>query len=116
MGTDASTNISVVVAVSLMVAAATWPASFPYQVAARVVICAMAVMAAVQASRVDRKTWVLGLSAIAVLFNPVFPIGLPRTATLAASVGALIGLITWLETFERAARFEPVARRFDVAP
>jgi hypothetical protein len=113
MGIDASTKV---VAVSLMAAAATWPASFPYQVATRVAICAIAIMAAVQASRVDRKAWVLGLSAIAVLFNPLFPMGLPRTAMLAASVGALMGLITWLVMFERAARFEPVARRPDVAP
>jgi hypothetical protein len=110
MVTDVGTNASVVLALTLMVAAAAWPAAAPYGFAAALVLCAIAVIATLEAVQVDRKVCALGLGAIAVFFNPFLSVGLSRRLALTASLGALGGLIAWLVMLERTVPPESIAQ------
>lgn len=53
-----------------------------YRVVLELVVCVSALLVVTQAVRTGKYFWAAGFSAIAVLFNPVVPVALSRTATL----------------------------------
>lgn len=69
-------GLQVCVAVLLAAALARWP--YAYYEVLRFVVCASAVYLAWLSAKDNRILWVIALAAIALLFNPVFPIYLAR--------------------------------------
>jgi len=53
------------------------------------VVCAGAIVAMLQATRVRKYGWILAFLAIAVLFNPLVPMVFSRSAYLTLYVGCL---------------------------
>jgi hypothetical protein len=103
-------KLSVGVAVAVAVGAPAWPPSAAYQFVASTVVCTIAIVAALQAHRTHHNLWLFGLAAIAVLFNPVVPIVLPRTVMLWASAGCLAAIAAWLMFLQRTVPARPVAQ------
>jgi hypothetical protein len=106
-------KLSVGVAVAVAVGAPAWPPSAAYQFVASTVVCTIAIVAALQAHRTHHNLWLFGLAAIAVLFNPVVPIVLPRTVMLWASAGCLTAIAAWLMFLQRTVPARPVAQVID---
>jgi Family of unknown function (DUF6804) len=59
-----------------------WRPSASYQVMLEILICVGALTAVAQAWRAGKYIWASGFVAIAVLFNPVVPVAISRTAFL----------------------------------
>ena len=67
--------VSVVV---LMVAVFWWHSSLNVRVLVQFIVCAGAGLVFVQAMRASKRLWAAGFFGIALLFNPVVPVALPR--------------------------------------
>jgi hypothetical protein len=53
-----------------------------YRVGLEIVVCVTALLVVTQAVRAGKYIWATGFSLVAVLFNPVVPIGLSGSASL----------------------------------
>lgn len=60
---------------ALMVAAILWNEVARYGLALRFVIALGSVMVALQATRARKRMWAAGFFAVAVLYNPLLPLG-----------------------------------------
>jgi signal transduction histidine kinase len=67
-----------------------WRSSDSRTLIAGLLVCAAAVVAMVQATRVRKYGWILPFFAITVLFNPLVPMVFSRTAFLALYLGCLV--------------------------
>ena len=59
-----------------------WRPSTSFQVMLGILICVSALLVVTQAVRAGKYIWALGFAAMAVLFNPVVPVGLSRSSFL----------------------------------
>ena len=59
---------------ALLLAMAFWPASSGYQTELNWIVSAAAIVIGIQACRTGDYLWSTGFLALAVLFNPVFPL------------------------------------------
>ncbi len=85
---------AVVAAAMLVLALADWP--YGYYQLLRVVVCAVAVWGAVLTYGMEKQGWTWLLGALAVLFNPVFPIYLEREVWAFIDVATAVLLIASL--------------------
>jgi hypothetical protein len=111
-------KISLAGAIALLAGVAVWPAA-AYHVAARTAVCVIALMAALQAGRTDRNLWMYGLVAVALVFNPLVLVELPRSIALAVTLGSLALLAAWLVVLQRTAAVRSASKFLyasDVAP
>jgi hypothetical protein len=94
-------KVSIGVAVALLLGLAFRPDLGGYAFLAQAFISAVAFAAAVQAARADRNFWMMGLAAIALVFNPLFEVTLPAPLTLPSIAVAIATQIGWIIVFER---------------
>ena len=70
------TKIMKWVCIAALLLAALWRSSVSSQLVLQLVVCAGAILVALQAVRAGKYPWAAGFLAIAVLFNPVVPVAL----------------------------------------
>jgi hypothetical protein len=102
-------KVSTGVAVALLAGIAVSPSLGGFAFLAQAAICVVAYAAAIQAARADRNLWMIGLAAIALVFNPLFTVTVPPPLilwTIAAAIGIQIG---WIVVFERTVAPQTVA-------
>jgi Family of unknown function (DUF6804) len=87
--------------VAMLFLAAFWRSSANFHLMLESVVCVAGVLVIAQAFRTGKYFWAAGFLAIAVLFNPVVPVGLPAhlliwmdLACLAAFLGSLAAIRT----------------------
>jgi signal transduction histidine kinase len=66
-----------------------WRSSDSRTLIAGFVVCAAAIVAAVQAVRVRKYGWIFAFVAITVLFNPLVPLAFPRSMFASFYLGCL---------------------------
>jgi hypothetical protein len=93
------TKIMTWVSISALFLAVVGRSSGYYQLVLQCVVCAGALVVVVQAWHADRYSWIVGFLAIALLFNPLAPVGLSPAmylwldwTSLAAFLISLAGL------------------------
>jgi len=59
-----------------------WRSSPNYQLLLQFLVCAGAILVALQAARAAKYSWAVGFSAIAVLYNPILSVALSRNMFL----------------------------------
>ena len=74
---------------ALLALAVLWRSSDSRTLIAGFVVCAGAIVAMLQATRVRKYGWILAFLAIAVLFNPLVPMVFSRGGFLTLYVGCL---------------------------
>ena len=74
---------------ALLALAVLWRSSDSRTLIAGFVVCAGAIVAMLQATRVRKYGWILAFLAIAVLFNPLVPMVFSRGCFLTLYVGCL---------------------------
>jgi Family of unknown function (DUF6804) len=102
-------KVSIGVAAALLLGLAFSPTLGGYAPLGQAAICAVAFAAAVQAARADRNLWVIGLAAIALVFNPLFTVAVPPPLVLWTIAGAIAIQIGWIIAYERAVAPQTVA-------
>ena len=60
---------------ALILAAMFWSYASRYELPLRFIVSLAAVLVAFQASRAKKRTWAFAFSALALLFNPLLPLG-----------------------------------------
>jgi len=65
-------------AIAVLLQAVLWRSSANYQLLLEFVVCAGAIVVALDAIHADEYVWATGFVAIALLFNPVAPVVLSR--------------------------------------
>jgi len=65
-------------AIAVLLQAVLWRSSANYQLLLEFVVCAGAIVVALDAVNADEYVWATGFVAIALLFNPVAPVVLSR--------------------------------------
>ena len=75
-----------------------------YSVMVQMIVCVGAIMVAVQAFHTSRVAAAVVFIAVAVLFNPVVPVELPRTMFLAMTTLSLALFLLSVITFRQNAR------------
>ena len=68
--------------IALLLPALFWRSSASYHLVLELVVCMGALLVVVQAVRAHKYFWATGFLAIALLFNPVVPIGASRSTFL----------------------------------
>lgn len=94
-------QVSIGVAVTLLLGVAVVPNLGGYAIPAQAVICGVAFAAALQAARADHNLWMIGLAAVALVFNPLFYVGVPEPLILWTIAGAILIQIGWVIAFAR---------------
>lgn len=74
---------------ALLALAVLWRASDNRTLVAGFVVCAGAIVAMLQGTRIRKHGWILAFLAIAMLFNPLLPMTFSRGAYLTLYVGCL---------------------------
>jgi hypothetical protein len=77
------------VAIVALLSAAIWRPSAGFEVLLQFVVCMSALLVSAQAWRARKYLWAVGFVSIAVLFNPVAPVGLSRGMFLWLDVACL---------------------------
>jgi hypothetical protein len=95
------TKLSIGAAVVLLLLAALWPAAFSLPAIASVAVCTAAVVSALKAGEMGRYIWLWTLVAIAVVFNPIAPVGMPYAAHVILSAACAMTLLGWLMVLQR---------------
>ena len=72
-----------------------------YQILLEVVVCFTALLVIRQAARSGKYFWAAGFVAIAVLFNPIVPVVLPRQILLGLNLVCLAGFLVSLALLNR---------------
>ena len=78
----------------LLAAFSHWP--YFFYVLLRVTVCAIALYLAHNAFTVQRKAWMWVFGAVAVLFNPVFPMRMHRSDWSNINVIAAVIFVAWI--------------------
>ena len=68
--------------IAVLLPAVFWQPSAGYQLALQFVVCAGAILVALQAARSKKYIWAIGFVAIAMLFNPFQPLTFSRAMFL----------------------------------
>lgn len=93
---------------ALLILVVLWRSSDSRTLVAGFLVCTGAVVAMVEASRIRKYGWILTFLVIAVLFNPLVPMGFSRGTFLALCLGCLA-------TFLLSLRMVPPAPRLSMA-
>jgi Family of unknown function (DUF6804) len=95
------TKIMKWVSVAVLLLAVFWRSSASFQLVLESVVCVTAILVFMQAVRTGKYLWAIGFVAIALLFNPVVPVGLPTHLILwldLACLGAFLTSLVMLRT------------------
>ena len=77
------------VSIGALTAAFFWRPSASYGILLQFVVCVAALLVVAQAWRARKQIWAVAFLSIAVLFNPVVPVALPRGMFLWLDVACL---------------------------
>ncbi len=77
------------VSIAALIAALIWSPSEGFEILLQFVVCISALLVFAQAWRARKYLWAVGFVSIAVLFNPVAPVGLSRGMFLWLDVACL---------------------------
>jgi Family of unknown function (DUF6804) len=77
-----------------------WQASAGAEILLDILICVGAMAVATQAIARPKYVWTTGFVLIAVLFNPIVPVGLPRNIFLVLDLSCLIAFLISLEALK----------------
>ena len=72
------TKIMKWVSIAGLLLAVLWRPSENYQLLLEFVVCAGAILVAIDARRAEKNLWATGFVAVALLFNPIQPVGFSR--------------------------------------
>jgi hypothetical protein len=86
--------------VALLLAVLRFPIG-SHRVALDIVVCVSALLVVTQAIHAGKYVWAAGFSALAVLFNPVVPVGASATAFLLLDWVCLTAFVVSLGTLKR---------------
>jgi membrane protein implicated in regulation of membrane protease activity len=93
MGVPMLTTIMKWVCIAALLLAVIWRSSANYRVLLEFMVCAGAVLIVLRACRTGKYLWAAGFIAIAVLFNPVAPIALPRSVSVWVDLVCLLAFV-----------------------
>jgi hypothetical protein len=107
---DMLSRIVFVVAIMLALLSLALPERAAIGVVAVAAVCFASVLAAIDAGRVGRYLWVVGLLALAAILNPILPLALsPPGAALLLSVSLAV-LATWMAVLNRTVLPKSIAQ------
>ncbi len=95
------TKIMKWVSIAVLLLALLWRSSASYQILLEFVVCAGAVLVVRQAWLRGKYLWGIGFIAIALLFNPIAPVVLPRQILLGLNLVCLAGFLVSLALLNR---------------
>jgi hypothetical protein len=90
------TKIMKWVSVTALLLALFWRTSANFQLVLESVVCVAGILVVTQAFRTRKYFWAAGFIAIAVLFNPVVPVGLPAHLFILLDLACLAAFLTSL--------------------
>lgn len=90
-------KVACVVALLLM---AFWQASAGVEIVLDILICVGAMTVATQAVARPKYGWTTGFVLIAVLFNPIMPVGISRDMFLILDLACMLAFLISLETLK----------------
>jgi len=94
------TKIMKVVCVAALMLMAFWQASAGAEIVLDILICVGALTVATQAVARPKYVWTTGFVLIAVLFNPIVPVGLSRNLFLLLDLACLAAFLISLEALK----------------
>jgi hypothetical protein len=98
------TTIMKWVSIAVLLGAALRLPSAGYQVFLEFVVCVSGLLVATQAVRAGKYLWAAGFTVIAVLFNPVAPLGLSPTISFGLDLGAAVMFLVSLVALKSQTR------------
>jgi len=87
------TTIMKWVCIAALLLAVIWRSSANYRILLEFMVCAGAVLIVLRACHTGKYPWAAGFIAIAVLFNPVVPIALPRPMLVWVDLVCLVAFV-----------------------
>ncbi len=100
MGYSMFTRIMKFACVGALMLMAFWQASAGVEIVLDILICVGAMTVATQAVARPKYFWTAGFVLIAVLFNPIMPVGLSRNIFLALDLSCLVAFLISLEALK----------------
>ena len=94
------TRIMKVACVGALMLMAFWQASAGAEIVLDILICVGAMTVATQAVTRPKYVWTTGFVLIAVLFNPIVPVGLSRNIFLVLDLSCLVAFLISLEALK----------------
>jgi hypothetical protein len=95
------TKIMKLVCIAALLLAALWATSQGVGILLDILVCVGAITVATQAVTQPRYIWTAGFVAIAVLFNPIVPVVLPRNVFLWLDVACTLAFLLSLADLKR---------------
>jgi hypothetical protein len=87
------TTIMKWVCIAALLLAVIWRSSANYRLLLEFMVCAGAVLIVLRACHTGKYPWAAGFIAIAVLFNPIVPIALPRPMLVWVDLVCLVAFV-----------------------
>ena len=104
------TRIAFTTAIVLALLTLAVPGQGSLQVVAVAVVCLTAVLAAIEAGRIDRYLWVSGFILMAVLLNPILPLA-PEAGPALALLGVSLAMVaSWMIVLSRTIPTQSIAQ------
>ena len=94
------TKIMQYICAGVLLITALWVATPGAKIVLDIVVCVGALMVATQAVARPKYLWAGGFVAIAVLFNPIWPVALSREVFFVLDVACLLAFLISLETLK----------------
>ena len=90
--------------IAALLLAVFWRSSANFQLVLEAVVCVTGILVVMQAVRRGKYLWAAGFLAIALLFNPVVPVALSRSAFLWLDVLCIVTFLASLAVLKRHPR------------
>jgi Family of unknown function (DUF6804) len=98
------TKIMKWLSIAALLLAVFWRSSASFQLVLEAVVCVTGILVVMQAVRRGMYLWAVGFLAIALLFNPVAPVSLPRSVFFWLDVACIVTFLASLAVMKRHRR------------